>query len=72
MLSEVSLKSIQSIRDELVNLSMELRLSVEMEINDIRGVINQISSALNTITERYRTLNSAYLKECAHRRKVGM
>lgn len=51
---------------------MELRLSVEMEINDIRNVINQMSSALNTLTERYRTLNSAYLKECAHRRKVGM
>ena len=51
---------------------MELRLSVEMEINDIRNVINQMSSALNTLTERYRTLNSAYLKECAHRRKVAM
>ena len=65
-----SLQAIQRIREDLVNLSMELRLSVEMELSDMQGVIAQLTSTLQNLAERYRTLNSAYIKECDYRRKV--
>lgn len=65
-----SLQAIQGIREDLVNLSMELRLSVEMELSDMQGVIGQLTSTLQNLAERYRALNSAYIKECDYRRKV--
>ena len=49
---------------------MELRLSVEMELSDMQGVIAQLTSTLQNLAERYRILNSAYIKECDYRRKV--
>lgn len=49
---------------------MELRLSVEMELSDMRGVISQLTSTLQSLAERYKTLNAAYIKECNTRRKV--
>ena len=64
------LQAIQGIREDLVNLSMELRLSVEMELSDMQRVISQLTSILQNLAERYRTLNSAYIKECNYRRRV--
>lgn len=53
-----------------MNLSMEARLSIELEIRDNKELIERLSSCVRSLTEKYQKLNSLYAKECERRRIV--
>ena len=69
MIHEVTGK-IQSLKNDLINLSMEARLSIELEIRDNKEVIEQLSSSIQLLTEKYQELNGLYVTECERRRSV--
>ena len=54
-----------------MNIAMETRLSVEMERQSTNAVLEQVSSSLQSIVEKYQELNGLYVNECAKRRKVA-
>ena len=64
------IQSMRKIHDDLVNLSMETRLSLEFEKKENDSMFSQVSSSLTTIVEKYQQLNALYVKECERRRKV--
>lgn len=57
-------------KNDLINLSMEARLSIELEIRDNKEVIEQLSSSIQSLTEKYQELNGLYVTECERRRRV--
>ena len=69
LVQEVSGK-IQNLKNDLMNLSMEARLSIELEIRDNKDVIEQLSSSIQSLTEKYQELNGLYVTECERRRCV--
>ena len=64
------IQSMRKIHDDLVNLSMETRLSLEFEKKENDAMFSQVTSSLTTIVEKYQQLNTLYVKECERRRKV--
>lgn len=64
------IQSMRKIHDDLVNLSMETRLSLEFEKKENDVMFSQVTSSLTTIVEKYQQLNTLYVKECERRRKV--
>ena len=67
---EDTVKRINQLKDDIVNLSMETRLSVEMEMEGTLSLFSKVNASLQSIVEKYQQLNKLYVKECAHRRKV--
>ena len=61
---------LKQIREDLSNLSMEARLSLEMEMQDTKTTLSQVTSSFQTILSQYSVMREAYMKECARRRKV--
>lgn len=62
--------SMRRIKESLLSISMETRLSIEMEMQDTKTTLSQVSSSLQTIVDKYQQLNSLYINECTRRRKV--
>ena len=58
------------LKDQLQNLAMETRLSLEMQMEGTASSIMQLNSSLQTIVEKYQQLNALYVNECSRRRKV--
>lgn len=63
-------RSMKKIREDLVNVSMETRLSLELGLQDTKSSLSQVNSSLLSIVEKYQSLNFLYVNECARRRKV--
>lgn len=69
--SELTAASLKQIKDDLSNLCMEARLSLEMEMENNKDLLSQVNTSFQTIVSKYSKLNEAYTVECARRRKVG-
>lgn len=64
------LLNIQSLKQDLMNLSMEARLSVEMEMNSYKELHSKLGLTIQSLTDKYRLLSTLYLQECEKRRQV--
>ena len=64
------LLKIQSLKQDLMNLSMEARLSVELEMNSYKEMHSKLSLTIQSLTDKFRQLNTLYLQECEKRRQV--
>ena len=53
-----------------MNLSMEARLSVELEMNSYKELNSKLSETIQSLTDKFRQLNTLYLQECEKRREV--
>ena len=67
---EDRLLKIKKLKDDIVNLSIETRLSMEMEMEGTSSLFSKVNSSLQSIVEKYQQLNKLYVKECSQRRKV--
>ncbi|KAK8811157.1 hypothetical protein WA538_005318 [Blastocystis sp. DL] len=61
---------IQSLKNDLMNISMEARLSIELEMRDNKAIVSSLSRNVDSLSSRYQELNDLYVKECARRRRV--
>lgn len=66
----ITLDGLKQIREDLSNVCMEARLSLEMEMQDTKATLSQVNSSFQTILSQYSVMRDAYVKECARRRKV--
>lgn len=62
--------SMRRIKESLLNVSMETRLSIELQMHDTKTIMSQAAVSLQQIVDKYHQLNSLYINECAKRRKV--
>ena len=62
---------IQSLKNDLMNISMEARLSIELEMRDNKEMVSSLSRNVESLSSKYQELNDLYVKECARRRRVG-
>lgn len=69
-LSEKTVSSLKQIKDDLSNLCMEMRLSLEMERENNKDLLSQVNASFQSLVSKYSTLSEAYKVECARRRKV--
>lgn len=65
-------EKIQSLKQDLMNMSMEARLSIELETKDYKEMNAKLSTTIQTLVEKYQQLNALYLQECEKRRKVSV
>ena len=70
--SEITAASLKQIKEDLSNLCMEARLSLEMEMENNRDMLSQVNASFQSLVSKYSALNEAYQVECARRRKVGL
>ena len=68
--SDITVSSLKQIKDDLSNLCMEMRLSLEMERENNRDLLSQVNASFQSLVSKYSTLSEAYKVECARRRKV--
>ena len=61
---------IQSLKNDLMNISMEARLSIELEMRDNKAIVSSLSRNVDSLSSKYQELNDLYVKECARRRRV--
>lgn len=61
---------IQSLKNDLMNISMEARLSIELEMRDNKEMVSSLSRNVESLSSKYQELNDLYVKECARRRRV--